>query len=85
MKDMSQEQRINKGINVKEFAFEKSDGVFKDVHKGQLLNIVKRFNKLESVKHEKENALGLKQSQYDILQLLNEQDEYERTPLDLAW
>ena len=44
-KEESQEQKINKGIPLKKESFMSSQGLFVDVYKGHLTEIVKRFNK----------------------------------------
>lgn len=80
----SQESRINKTIPLRKECFARSQGIFNDVHLGQITNIVKRFNKKAS-EEDPSNDSKIIQSQNDILQLLIERDELGRTPLDVAW
>ena len=60
-------------INLKESSFAKSEGLFPLVYSGQLTQIVNLFN-----------DKGQSLDQNDILQLLTQQDEAGRVPLDLA-
>jgi hypothetical protein len=41
----SQEDRINKKVTIKKEDFSGSKGIFVDVYKGNLTDIVKRFNR----------------------------------------
>ena len=80
----SQESRINKTIPLRKESFARSQGIFGDVHLGQITSIVKRFNKKAS-QDDPSNDSKIIHSQNDILQLLIERDELGRTPLDVAW
>ena len=81
-KGPSQQERINKTIPIQKEAFSSSKGIFVDVYKGNLTDIVKRFN---SRGHDDPSTMTVEQSQNEIMQLLLERDNNGRTPLDLAW
>mmetsp|Transcript_33641 Transcript_33641/g.51884 ORF Transcript_33641/g.51884 Transcript_33641/m.51884 type:complete len:138 (+) Transcript_33641:67-480(+) len=70
-------------IDLKKVAFSRSKGIFTDVYKGNLTDIVKRFN-TKSSQDDPSNSSNIVQSQNDILQLLIERDEQGRSPLDIA-
>jgi hypothetical protein len=80
--ELSQEARINRGINLDKKAFKYTEGLFHVVHSGKLMDIVKKFNTRAKVT--KDNPNGKKYSKEDIQQLLFEPDDHERTPLDIA-
>lgn len=60
-------------------AISRSKGLFVDVYKGNLTNIVKRLNSREF--NESTGSLG----KNEIEQLIMEKDDAGRTPIDLAW
>ena len=69
----NQEALMNLTITLKPENFMDSAGIFPMVHRGQLTEIVDRFN-----------IRGFELNPNDILQLLVQQDELGRTPLDIA-
>lgn len=84
-KEESQQERINKTISLQKDAFTSSQGIFCDVYKGNLTEIVKRFNRRAAEDALDPSGASLQQSQNEIKQLLIERDTKGRTPLDLAW
>lgn len=65
-------------------AFSSSKGIFCDVYKGNLTDIVKRFNRRAAEDASDPSGASQQQSQNEIKQLLIERDTKGRTPLDLA-
>ena len=68
--DLSQEARINRGINLDKWAFKYTEGLFHVVHSGKLMEIVKKFNTKGKVT--RDNPDGMKYTKEDIQQLLFE-------------
>lgn len=80
----SQEQKINKQITLRKEMFSSSKGIFADVYKGQITEIVKKFNAKVN-QHDPSDSNSIVQSKNDTLQLLIERDELGRTAFDVAW
>ena len=80
----SQETKINKAIYLRKEYFSSSKGIFADVYKGKITEIVKKFNS-KANQNDPANDSGMVQSQNDVLQLLIERDELGRTSFDIAW
>lgn len=56
---------INKGINLRPDKFSSSKGIFHNVYKGQITEIVKKFNELSS-QNDPDSELGITESKNDI-------------------